>query len=252
MLRTFKILLIFIFSLWLINTSAELSGREIMEKVQAQGRIHKDQKMDVFMLVKDKKQRERERFFSSSKKYVDNWSLSLMRFYRPANLANTGLLSKLNETTDITDQWLYLPAFRSVKKLSSSEKQNSFMGSDFTNSDVGGRSINIDTHRLLSTNKKYYVVESVPKDKKDNYGSIVYKVHKKIMIATKIDFFDRKSKLIKSLKNQKIAKHKGMYVPINSTMHNPNTGSSTYITVRSINTDVTEAVNFYSTRGLKQ
>ena len=239
---------------FLLADEAQDKGREIMQKVQQQSRIHKNQKFDIFMRIVDEKERERTRFFTSWKKYHDNHSYGLARFYKPVNLKNTGLLSILdeNKATNLTDQWLYLPAFRSIKKLSSNDKNKSFMGSDFSNSDMGGRHIDADKHKFISESEKYYVVESIPKSSEDAYTKIVYKIHKKTLVPTKVRFFVKDNELIKVLSNKKIKKHKGMYIAVSAVMSNSKTSSKTYVKVREIDTATNKALSFFSTRGLKQ
>jgi hypothetical protein len=233
-----------------ISAQAELSGKEIMMKVEEQSRLHKNQKFNVFMRIVDSKNRERTRYFTSWKKHQKN-TYSLARFYKPVNLKNTGLLSVLEKGEDISEQWIYLPAFRSVKKLSSNDKNKSFMGTDFSNSDIGGRNIDADIHKLVSQDKKYYVVESYPKSKQDNYARIVYKVHKKVLVPVTVKFYGHDGKLIKRLKNKKIIKHRGMYIAVSSVVHNPNTDSTTYVKINKLETDIVKDISFFSTRGLK-
>ena len=63
---------------------------------------------------------------------------------------------------DTKSQWIYLPAFKSVKRLSSSDKNKSFMGSDFTYSDIAGRKLSQDNHTLIKTTDRFYYIESIP------------------------------------------------------------------------------------------
>lgn len=234
------------------TTSKNESGYSILQAVEQQSRLHKNQHYDIFMEIRDDKNRERTRHFSSWNKYKPNKSLGLVRFYRPASINGTSLLSSSVNDENTTHQWIYLPAFRSVKKLSNEDKHNSFMGSDFSNADIGGRNLNSDVHEIVSEDENYYIVESTPKSKNDPYGKLKYRVQKNVMVVKRVDFYDRDNNLLKILNNKKIRKHKGMYIVVSSTMKNPNTGGKTTLTVNKISTDIVKKDNFYSTRGLRQ
>ena len=232
--------------------AATLSGRHIMHEVQQQGRQHKNQKYDVHMQIVDEKGRKRDRFFISWKKYQGAENQGLARFFRPPKLKGTALLSRSDETKDETNQWIYLPAFKSTKKLSSEDRNKSFMGSDFSNADMGGRNLDSDVHKLISGDEKYHYVESTPKSADDVYGRLEYKINRKILVPLSIHFYDRAGNLLKVLSNKKIRKHKGMYVVTGAVMENALTNSVTTLKIGEVNTDSVQGDRFFSTRGLRQ
>ena len=128
---------------------ADAKGTKIMQQVANQSEIHKTQKSVVYMTILDAKNRQRNRYFNYTKKIVSkNETKSLIKFYKPTNIKNTALLSSADKIKDKTTQWLYLPAFKSVKRLSTEEKNKSFVGSDFSISDIAGRLVNKDSHRF--------------------------------------------------------------------------------------------------------
>ena len=242
---------IFFFSLPVI-TGKNNKGYEIMKKVRDQSRIHKTQRSEVSMVIKDKKGRTRERFFNHLKKQKGKNSSSMVKFFQPSSIKGTSLLSKSNDEQLGTDQWIYLPALRSVKKLSSEDKNQSFMGSDFSNSDIAGRNLKQDQHRLLREDDKYFYIESKPKDTKDSYSRIVSKVHKKIYIPTEVKFYDKKKRHLKTMKNFKIKKFKGMYVVVQSEMKNLKTKGKTTLDVSKIKIGLNISDNDVGIRGLKK
>jgi len=66
------------------------------------------------------------------------------------------------------------PALRKIKRISGSDKEDSFMGTDFTFDDMGDREVEEDTHtrtgQEIFEGKKCYIVESVPKEKNYIYS----------------------------------------------------------------------------------
>ena len=90
-------------------------------------------------------------------------------FKSPQDLKGTGFLNW--SYTDITkddDQWLYLPGFRKVRRIPASDKEDSFVGTDFTFDDMGEREVEEDTHKLITMEvfeyRNCFVVESIPKE----------------------------------------------------------------------------------------
>ena len=55
---------------------------------------------------------------------------SLMTFDRPRDIEGTALLT-YSHVKDADDQWLYLPAVKRVKRISSTNKSGPFVGSEF-------------------------------------------------------------------------------------------------------------------------
>lgn len=62
------------------------------------------------------------------------------------------------------DRWLYMPAMDLVRRIAAGDKRTSFVGSDFLYEDISGRALYADTHKLVSTTDRHYVLENRPKD----------------------------------------------------------------------------------------
>jgi outer membrane lipoprotein-sorting protein len=96
---------------------------------------------------------------------------SVIFFLSPADVRNTAFLTyDYADSEKDDDQWLYLPALKKTKRIASSDKSSSFMGSDFTYSDMTSRDIDDYTYRIaketLVRNHKVWVMESIPKTQK--------------------------------------------------------------------------------------
>jgi hypothetical protein len=61
-------------------------------------------------------------------------------FEWPADVKGTKLLTWTHKKGD-DDRWLYLPAVKRIKRISSSNKAGSFMGSEFAYEDLGGQEV---------------------------------------------------------------------------------------------------------------
>lgn len=211
----------------------------LMQAVYEQGRIHKSQRMDMEIVVKDDKDRERTRHFKMLYLVTeDGETRSLLRFYKPADIKGTGLFNIVyDEGGKANDQWIYFPAFRRVNKLSTEEKHQSFMGSDFTNADIAGRKPQDDKHTMLRADDKVSVVSSVPHDPEDLYSRIESEILNQYKVPQKVNFYDRDGKLLKTLTAKKIANKSGMYTITEALMENHSTGGSTVMTKEDIDFD---------------
>ncbi len=227
------------------------SGYEIMRKVDEQSRKFKTHQLDVHMVIQDVSQRERERYFTQKKKIKNSITNSIIQFYRPSSVKGTGLLSVKDDKTSRSQQWVYLPALKSLRQLSTSDKGKSFMGSDFSNEDIAGRRLDQDSHKLVKSDKKYHYITSTPKGKDDPYSKMDIKVNRRIHVITKIVFYDRKGKKLKSLVSKKIKKIKGIYMIVFSVMNNQKTKGKTTLSINSINLGLKLSDNEVGIRGLK-
>ena len=213
-----------------------------MKDVELQSQKIKNQKYEVFMLIENSEGKTRKRYFDILKKISDDFSKSLIKFYQPANVKNTSLLShnKLGLNSDPT-QWLFLPAFKTIRQISSENKNDSFMGSDFTILDMAGRATEKDQHNIVKENNDFYVIKSIPKDGDDNYGMLVYLISKQYNLPMTIEFYDRDLKQVKVLNNKNIKKDKDMFFSSYSVMENVQQKSKTIIEI--LNNDFDISIN---------
>ena len=89
------------------------------------------------MTIMDSKGRERVRKIAQVTKLYDEGDTEkkLIRFLAPADVKGTGLLTFDYKEQD-DDMWLYMPALRKTRRIISSEKAKSFMGSEFSYADI--------------------------------------------------------------------------------------------------------------------
>jgi hypothetical protein len=115
---------------------AGLTADQIIDK--AENRDDGDNRianMTMIMVDKNKKQRIRQ-MKTFSKDFGDDIYQTIF-FLAPSDVKNTAFLTyDYDDTKKDDDQWLYLPALKKTKRIASSDKSGSFMGSDFTYSDM--------------------------------------------------------------------------------------------------------------------
>ena len=144
-------------------------ARAIMEKVDARD-DGDDQTSDMEMILIDKNKKQRIRKLSTFNKDKGNDSLRLMFFLQPADVKDTSFLTyDYDDPVKDDDQWLYLPALRKTKRIASSDKSGSFMGSDLNYSDMTDR--NLEDYDFTLKKEldvkgiKTWLIESIPRTK---------------------------------------------------------------------------------------
>lgn len=168
----------------------------------------KDGKATVSMSIMDNQGRERDRQFSILRIDSDDVGDTAQKFYvyfkRPTDVKGTAFLVwKFTDKDD--DRWLYLPALDLVKRIASSDKRTSFVGSHFYYEDVSGRNPAEDTHVLDSETENYYVIKSTPKTP----GSVEFKsykswIHKSSFIPVKIEYLDENNTVYRTYEALKV------------------------------------------------
>ncbi|HHH36908.1 MAG TPA: outer membrane lipoprotein-sorting protein [Gammaproteobacteria bacterium] len=114
------------------------------------------------------------------------------------------------------DQWIYLPVLRKIRRVSIRDPGDNFLNSNLTYADVGRRALEDDVHKFLGVKEikglSFYVVESIPKEKRPLYSKRVFWFLKTPdwddCVNTRIDYYDLKGELLKEqfIKWQKVGK----------------------------------------------
>ncbi len=204
-------------------TGQSLTGKQIIEKVYNRP-AGDDQTSDLTMTLINKSGAQRVRVIKQFTKDLGDVEKSIMFFVSPADVKNTSFMSWTYDSDQNDDQWIYLPALKKTKRISSDSKSDYFMGSDFTYDDLGDRKLEDDTHKLLREEtldgKECYVVESVSKDEDYMYFKTLVWVDKSNFIGVQKEFYDEDEDLLKILTIKEVEEISGIWVITNSEMKN--------------------------------
>ncbi len=158
---------------------------------------------------------------------------SVVTFLWPADVKGSKMLTHTHKT-DSDDQWLFLPALKRVKRISSRSKTGSFMGSEFSYEDLGSQEVEKFTFKFIKDakvdGKSCWRIERYPTDKKSGYKRQVLWIDQKHEHATKIEYYDRKNELLKTATFGKYTKIKKWWRPESITMKNHQTKKSSILT----------------------
>lgn len=153
--------------------SQKLSGEEIMRKVDRRDEGSDLTSASTFSLINkrgQKRVRQIRRFWKNYKGEDGFDEKILIYFDKPTDVKNTSFLSwTYADPAKDDDQWLYLPALRKTKRIATSDKSGSFMGSDFSYYDMTKRELDDYDYRLLKepvvNGIKTWLIESIPRSK---------------------------------------------------------------------------------------
>ena len=187
---------------------------------------------DLLMVLKNRHGDESTRSIRSHTLEVKgDGDKSLSVFDTPRDVKGTAFLSFTHQSGP-DDQWLYLPALKRVKRISSANKSGSFMGSEFAFEDIASQEVEKYTYLWLRdedlNGQLCFVMELDPVDPKSGYTRQVVWVDQAHYRVQKIDFYDRKNQLLKTLTNLGYQEYLNQYWRADEMhMVNHQTGKST-------------------------
>jgi len=237
---------------------AEPTGLSVMQAVhdRPQG---KDMSGLLTMTLVDAKGKERVRSIKQILGTFGAVDKKLMVFQSPADVRGTSFMNwSYAEAGKSDDQWIYLPALKRVKRITSEGRGDYFMGSDFTYDDLGDRHPSADAHTLAGyetvDGEPCWVVESVPKNPADLYSRTVTWISKEKSVGVKRDYYDKRGGLLKTLRVSSVESVSGVWIIKKTEMQNAQKGTRTRMEFSDvkINTGITDGSfsELAMTRGL--
>lgn len=212
-------------------------GREIAEAAKDRDRGWTDSTSYYEMILSDQTGRTSSRkmrvmLLQAPSNNEDDKSLVI--FDEPRDVAGTSLLSISHANAD-DDQWLYLPSLRKTKRIASSSRSGSFLGSQFSYEDM--TPVVLDDYRYNWIRDEAcgamtcHVIERVPTESGTGYSRQEVWFDTGELRILKVNFYDRRGELLKTLTREDFQQHtgkKGTYWRAHrQIMHNQQTGEET-------------------------
>ena len=163
----------------------------------------------------------------------DDGDKSLSIFNNPRDIKGTALLSFAHPLTP-NEQWLYLPVLKRVKRIASANKSGPFMGSEFAFEDFTSFEVEKYEYEYLrdeACNKQHcFVNKRIPKYEYSGYSYVISWLDKEKYRVQKIEFYDRKKQLLKTLSFSDYQLYLGKHWrALRYEMINHQTGKSTHL-----------------------
>lgn len=215
------------------QTSQE-RGLEIAKARKAADKGWGDSVAKTEMILRNKKGKESIRKMRlKSLEVQGDGDKGLTIFDQPRDVKGTAFLN-FSHAIEPDEQWLYLPALKRVKRISSRNKSGPFMGSEFAYEDLSSFEIEKYQYNYLKdetvNGEDCFVVEQTPNDKNSGYTKLQVWIDKSHYRVQKIDFYDRKKSLLKTLTFADYKQYLDKYWrPDMMTMVNHQSGKSTIL-----------------------
>jgi hypothetical protein len=172
----------------------------------------------------------------------------LIRFTFPNDIKGTGFLVWEHPATE-DERFLYLPSLGRVRRIAGAETQESFVGSDFTYEDIGGREFDDYTYAILDDNATWtppggssaspaWRLESRRKDASAQFPRVVSLVPKDTFMVVQADIYNRRDEKQKVYTVRRTAQVKGIWTAMDSDMTNATEKSRTELTTEQVDYNV--------------
>ncbi len=183
--------------------TAEERGLEIFEQVSAQNDGFQDSTASMTMtLINRSGKKSVRRMRAKTLEVANDGDKSMTIFDEPADVKGTATLT-YSHTKEADEQWLYLPALKRVKRISSKNKTGAFMGSEFAFEDIGSQEVEKYTYKYLSEEQldgiAVHKIEAYPTYKYSGYTRLISYIDQERLVSLKTEFYDRKDVLLKTL-----------------------------------------------------
>ena len=234
--------LIFILAITFLQTSVHAlaetpaeKGLAIATEADRRDTGFGDSTAHMLMVLKNRHgQESRREIRLRNLEVINDGDKSLTIFDSPKDIKGTAFLNYTHKMGD-DDQWLYLPALKRVKRISSRNKSGSFMGSEFSYEDISSQEIEKYTYKWLRdeifTGMECFVVERYPVDMKNSgYSRQVSWIDKLEYRTWKVQYYDRKNEHLKTLVMSNYQQYENKFWrALEMHMANHQTGKSTLL-----------------------
>ena len=213
-------------------STPEAKGLEIAKEVERRDAGWGDQTAAMRMILRNRAGQESTREMRNRALEVNaDGDKSLLIFDSPPDVKGTAFLT-FSHALEPDDQWLYLPALKRVKRISSRNKSGPFMGSEFAYEDLSSQEVEKYAYEYLRDEtldgRDTFVVSWTPKYEYSGYTHVVVWIDKTMWRSVKLEFYDRKGDLLKTLRISDYQQYLDRYWrPSRMEMVNHQTGKST-------------------------
>ncbi|MBV1922659.1 MAG: outer membrane lipoprotein-sorting protein [Flavobacteriaceae bacterium] len=192
--------------------TSEARGIEIAKAAEKADEGFISSIVELKMTLKNKNGQTSERLLTTKTlELTADGDKSLIVFKSPKDVKGTSTLTFTHKVGS-DDQWLYLPSIKRVKRISSNNKSGPFVGSEFAYEDLSSQEIEKYTYKFVEEKGNLLTVEQDPVDPKSGYTKRLVTYNKdKGYRFEKVEFYDRKNSLLKTLTYSNYKQYKNKY-----------------------------------------
>ena len=237
--------------LFMTAYSLSMTGLDLAQLLESREKPNDIKSINTMVLTNKKGKIKTLELISMSK---DNSEKQMIWFLKPAKDKGISFLKiEHDDKDDFMTMWL--PGFSRFKRIKSSQKSDSFMGSDLSFEDLTNRIISDYNYKILENNKteKWYQLESVPIELESEYSRHITKIleiEEGVFIAIEEKSYDEENKLLKT-KKFNFQKIDSYYIMNKLEVENVQKNHSTLLTVNDISLNNNYEDSKFTQRSLK-
>jgi outer membrane lipoprotein-sorting protein len=205
--------------------ACDKTGLVVMQEMEKAQMINYEFELQELTLKDLRTNNEEKRQLQRFSRDTEQQKKALISFLSPTDIRGTALLSWENKTRE-DDQWLYLPALKRTQRIASSGKKNYFLGTDFTFADLESETLeeyNYECENLFRCGRnECYRIIATPKtpqiQAKTDYSKRIITVRSDNLTTLRIEYYDNRNELLKTLNNSNWKQHGSIWRPDRSVM----------------------------------
>ena len=211
----------------------------------------------VLMLLKNSQGKEATRQLEvKSLEVIGDGDKALTVFQSPRDVKGTAFLS-FSHALEADEQWIYLPALKRVKRISSQSKSGPFVGSEFAFEDMTSYEVEKFSYTFLGeeevNGEACFVLKQVPEYDFSGYSFQKVWIDKSHYRVQKVEYYDRKESLLKTLHLSEYKQYKNKFWrPMKSLMRNVQTKKSTSLMTEEMTFDTDLSESDFNKNSLKR
>jgi hypothetical protein len=223
----------------------------------------RDSRSEMRMRIFDRQGRVRERSLLILRREgtAGAGDKSLIRFLGPNDIKGTSLLVWEHANAD-DERFLYLPAIGRVRRVAGEEKQQSFVGSDLSYEDIGGRDIADYTYAFADENATWtapdgarlaaWTLESRAKDRNADYPRSVSIVLKDRLVIVHADIYNQRNERAKIFDVKRLERVDGIWTALDLVVTNEVQKTRTELTTTAVRYNVGLTDDDFTRRRLEE
>jgi len=176
-------------------------------------------------------------------------------FLSPADDRGVAFLKIEHEDRD-DEMRMWLPGFKRMRRISSSKKGESFMGSDLSYEDMTTRALDEYTYELIREDtlggEPVWILESTPRPElRSSYSRIVSWVRQSDIFVPREEFYDRAGNLLK-VRTMEMKEMKGYTIPVRMFVENVQKEHATELIFDNVELDAGVKDDLFHERNLRK
>jgi len=251
-----RLAVVVVFVISIVPALMAMSASEVLQGVENRY-IGKTSKSELTMKLINSDGSERNRTMFIYRRKIDNDNKdNFIHFTAPPDIKDTTYL--VNERKREKQKWIYLSAFKNIRKIVASDYGLSFVSSDFTYEDMDDiHASDFECSNLKE--EKYegedvYTFETKKKSSDTSYSRSILQVSKEKMVILHAQMFDKNDpkKMIKEMTAKDFKKIQDIWTPMSITMKDLKKNTSTVLITKKVEYDLPLGEEIFTERNMKK